>query len=62
MANEKSQFLGHGSCDKCGSTDAVGIYEVGPATCFNCGAVHYADEGNAELAAYWVKLYEELTK
>jgi len=37
---EKSQFLGHGSCDKCGSTDAVGIYEVGPATCFNCGAVH----------------------
>ena len=25
-------------------------------------AASYADEGNAELAAYWVKRYEELTK
>ena len=24
-------------------------------------AASYADEGNAELAAYWVKLYKELT-
>ena len=39
MSN-KSRFLGHGPCDKCGSSDAVGIYEDGPATCFACGAVH----------------------
>jgi len=36
----KSRFIGHGPCDKCGSSDAVGIYEEGPATCFACGAVH----------------------
>ena len=40
MANNKSQFVGHGACDKCGSSDAVGIYEEGPATCFSCGAIH----------------------
>ena len=39
MSN-KSRFLGHGPCDKCGSSDAVGIYEDGPATCFACGAIH----------------------
>ena len=36
----KSRFVGHGPCDKCGSSDAVGIYEEGPATCFACGAIH----------------------
>jgi twinkle protein len=40
MMTTKSRFIGHGPCDKCGSSDAVGIYEEGPATCFACGAVH----------------------
>lgn len=26
-----------------------------------CVATSYANEGNAELAAYWVKLYEEFS-
>lgn len=35
----KSRFIGHKSCDACGSSDAVGIYEEGPSTCFSCGDV-----------------------
>jgi len=37
---KKSQFVGHMPCEDCGSSDAVGIYEEGPCTCFACGAVH----------------------
>jgi twinkle protein len=38
--NNKSRFIGHGPCNACGSSDAVGIYEEGPATCFACGEIH----------------------
>jgi len=40
MSNNKSRFVRHGPCSTCGSSDAVGIYEEGPSTCFACGAIH----------------------
>lgn len=40
MEKKKSRFVGHYPCDNCGSSDAVGVYEEGPATCFSCGAIH----------------------
>lgn len=61
MSN-KSRFLGHGPCDKCGSSDAVGIYEEGPATCFSCGAVHPnpEDKGKSMNTAFKQEFNQEL--
>lgn len=41
MTTEKqkeSNFIKHGPCPKCGSSDAVGIYDDGHGNCFSCGA------------------------
>ena len=35
VEHRDSKFLGHGSCDKCGSSDGVGIYED-HEYCFVC--------------------------
>jgi len=37
---EKSNFLGHSECVACGSSDAVAVYESGPAKCMSCDAIH----------------------
>lgn len=34
-----SNFIKHGPCEKCGSSDAVGWYDDGHGVCFSCG--HY---------------------
>ena len=49
-SSTKSRFVGHGPCDKCGSSDAVGIYEEGPSTCFSCGTVHKNYQENKVVA------------
>jgi twinkle protein len=33
---EKSKFIGHSPCEKCGSSDAKAMYEDGHAYCFKC--------------------------
>lgn len=40
MAEQKSRFVGHGPCSECGSSDAVAIYEEGPAKCMSCEFIH----------------------
>lgn len=37
---KKDEFVKHGPCDKCGSSDAVGVYEDGHGYCFSCNAYH----------------------
>lgn len=32
----KANFVGHASCEKCGSSDAVGVYDDGHEYCFSC--------------------------
>lgn len=36
--NQEKSFLYHTSCDKCGSSDALAVYEGGTGFCFNCEA------------------------
>lgn len=37
---KKDEFVKHGPCDKCGSSDAVGVYDDGHGYCFSCNAFH----------------------
>jgi len=37
MAREKGKFMGHMSCESCGSEDNVAVYDTGPAVCMGCG-------------------------
>jgi len=40
MTKVKGKFIGHMSCDSCGSEDNVAVYDTGPATCMGCGKSH----------------------
>ena len=39
---EDSNFISHGPCSKCGSTDGVGVYDDGHGFCFACNS-HFQD-------------------
>ena len=41
-----SNFVEHGPCDKCGSSDGVGWYDDGHGTCFVCDA-YYNTQGES---------------
>ncbi len=36
---QHSKFMGHESCDQCGSSDAKAVYSDGGSYCFSCHAV-----------------------
>jgi twinkle protein len=38
---EKSKFIGHQPCEKCGSSDAKAMYEDGHAYCFKCNTYYH---------------------
>tara|TARA_Y100000356_G_scaffold135238_1_gene147591 strand:+ start:2222 stop:3844 length:1623 start_codon:yes stop_codon:yes gene_type:complete len=37
---KKDEFVKHGPCSNCGSSDAVGVYEDGHGYCFSCNTYH----------------------
>ena len=39
MLTQHSKFMGHESCDQCGSSDAKAVYSDGGSYCFSCHAV-----------------------
>lgn len=39
---ENSNFISHGPCSKCGSSDGVGVYDDGHGFCFSCNS-HFQD-------------------
>ena len=39
MLTQHSKFVGHESCDQCGSSDAKAVYSDGGSYCFSCHAV-----------------------
>ena len=43
MKNEESHFIRHEPCDKCGSSDAVGVFSDGHTYCFSCHTYGRAD-------------------
>ena len=44
MEQSDSEFIQHIPCDKCGSSDAAGIYSDGHTFCFSCNAYQHANE------------------
>lgn len=40
--DENSNFISHGPCSKCGSSDGVGVYDDGHGFCFSCNS-HFKD-------------------
>ena len=50
IANSDAEFLGHQSCPKCGSSDALGVYSDGHGFCFSC-QTHFKEVDNVEAAA-----------
>ena len=45
MLTQHSKFMGHESCDQCGSSDAKAVYSDGGSYCFSCHAVGKASSG-----------------
>lgn len=43
---EESNFIRHIECEKCGSSDANGVYDDGHTYCFSCG--HHSNGGSNE--------------
>ena len=50
IANSDAEFLGHQSCPKCGSSDALGVYSDGHGFCFSC-QTHFKELDNVEATA-----------
>jgi twinkle protein len=50
IANSDAEFLGHQSCPKCGSSDALGVYSDGHGFCFSC-QTHFKEVDNVEATA-----------
>lgn len=46
MEQSDSEFVQHIPCEKCGSSDAAGIYTDGHTYCFSCNAYQHATEEN----------------
>ena len=44
-----SEFVEHGPCDACGSSDALAVYSDGHAHCFSCQKTSQPPKGNHEL-------------
>ena len=44
MEQSDSEFVQHVPCEKCGSSDAAGIYTDGHTYCFSCNAYQHATE------------------
>lgn len=50
IANSDAEFLGHQSCPKCSSSDALGVYSDGHGFCFSC-QTHFKEVDNVEATA-----------
>lgn len=50
-AHEDSAFIRHEPCDKCGSSDANGVFDDGHKFCFACEAYTAADGASIQRAA-----------
>jgi twinkle protein len=50
IANSDAEFLGHQSCPKCESSDALGVYSDGHGFCFSC-QTHFKEVDNVEATA-----------
>lgn len=46
----ESNFIEHGPCSECGSSDAVGVYDDGHGHCFSCNAHFNNYNGEASIA------------
>lgn len=44
----ESKFLYHGSCPKCGSSDALGVFDDGHSFCYSCNTYFKSSTGKGE--------------
>ena len=50
MTVTSSRLLGHGACNKCGSKDAVALYDDDkPNKCMSCDHLHHVKEQQQEV-------------
>jgi len=42
----ESNLVGHGPCDSCGSSDALGVYDDGHSYCYSCSTYQPSGEGS----------------
>ena len=50
IQNSDAEFIGHQSCPKCESSDALGVYSDGHGFCFSC-QTHFKEVDNVEAVA-----------
>ena len=46
--HNKANFVAHAPCEKCGSSDAVGVYDDGHTYCFSCQAYEEGQESGSQ--------------
>ena len=57
---QNSKFVGHESCDACGSSDAKAVYSDGGSYCFSCHAVGKGEGSSAFSSTEPTKLKRKL--
>lgn len=50
-AHQESQFVKHAPCPKCGSMDALGVYDDGHSHCFSMGCGYHTAADDTEIPA-----------